>query len=53
MVNGPRAGLAVLGTLDADDRMTRTHGWRPSAPTCWNAPATSTPPASPTSARPG
>ena len=25
MVNGPRAGLAVLGTLDADDRMTHTH----------------------------
>jgi predicted RNA polymerase sigma factor len=25
MVNGPRAGLAVLGTLDADDRMGRNH----------------------------
>jgi len=25
MVNGPRAGLAVLGTLDADDRMANTH----------------------------
>src|SRR5215218_2703127 len=25
MANGPRAGLAVLGTLDADDRMTHTH----------------------------
>ena len=25
MVGGPRAGLAVLGTLDADDRMTHTH----------------------------
>jgi RNA polymerase sigma factor (sigma-70 family) len=25
MVNGPRAGLAVLGTLDTDDRMTNTH----------------------------
>ena len=25
MVNGPRAGLAVLGSLDADDRMTHTH----------------------------
>jgi predicted RNA polymerase sigma factor len=25
MVNGPRAGLAVLGTLDADDRMAHTH----------------------------
>ena len=25
MVDGPRAGLAVLGTLDADDRMTHTH----------------------------
>jgi RNA polymerase sigma factor (sigma-70 family) len=25
MVNGPRAGLALLGTLDADDRMTHTH----------------------------
>jgi RNA polymerase sigma factor (sigma-70 family) len=25
MVDGPRAGLAVLGTLDADDRMGRTH----------------------------
>jgi predicted RNA polymerase sigma factor len=25
MVNGARAGLAVLGTLDADDRMTHTH----------------------------
>jgi predicted RNA polymerase sigma factor len=24
MVDGPRAGLAVLGTLDADDRMTHT-----------------------------
>jgi RNA polymerase sigma factor (sigma-70 family) len=25
MVHGPRAGLALLGTLDADDHMTRTH----------------------------
>jgi RNA polymerase sigma factor (sigma-70 family) len=25
MVNGPRAGLAVLGTLDRDDRMTHNH----------------------------
>jgi predicted RNA polymerase sigma factor len=25
MVNGPLAGLAVLGTLDADDRMTHNH----------------------------
>jgi RNA polymerase sigma factor (sigma-70 family) len=25
MVNGPRAGLALLGTLDNDDRMTHTH----------------------------
>ena len=25
MVDGPRAGLAVLGTLDTDDRMTHTH----------------------------
>jgi RNA polymerase sigma factor (sigma-70 family) len=25
MVDGPRAGLAVLGTLDADQRMTHTH----------------------------
>jgi RNA polymerase sigma factor (sigma-70 family) len=25
MVDGPRAGLAVLGTLDADDRMGNTH----------------------------
>jgi len=25
MVDGPRAGLAVLGTLDADDRMSHTH----------------------------
>ena len=25
MVDGPRAGLAVLGTLDADERMTHTH----------------------------
>jgi RNA polymerase sigma factor (sigma-70 family) len=25
MVDGPRAGLAVLGTLDADDRMRHTH----------------------------
>jgi len=25
MVNGPRAGLAVLGTLDTDDRMAHTH----------------------------
>jgi predicted RNA polymerase sigma factor len=25
MVNGPRAGLAVLGTLGEDDRMTHTH----------------------------
>jgi RNA polymerase sigma factor (sigma-70 family) len=25
MVHGPRAGLALLGTLEADDRMTRTH----------------------------
>jgi RNA polymerase sigma factor (sigma-70 family) len=25
MVNGPRAGLALLGTLDADERMTHTH----------------------------
>jgi RNA polymerase sigma factor (sigma-70 family) len=25
MVHGPRAGLAALGTLDADDRMTHTH----------------------------
>jgi RNA polymerase sigma factor (sigma-70 family) len=25
MVHGPRAGLALLGTLDADDRMTHTH----------------------------
>jgi RNA polymerase sigma factor (sigma-70 family) len=25
MVNGPRAGLALLGTLDADDRMAQTH----------------------------
>ena len=25
MVNGPRAGLAVLGTLDGDDRMTHNH----------------------------
>ena len=25
MVDGPRAGLAVLGTLDADDRMANTH----------------------------
>ena len=25
MVDGPRAGLALLGTLDADDRMVHTH----------------------------
>ena len=25
MVNGPRAGLALLGTLDQDDRMARNH----------------------------
>jgi predicted RNA polymerase sigma factor len=25
MDTGPRAGLAVLGTLDTDDRMTNTH----------------------------
>lgn len=25
MVNGPRAGLALLGTLDTDDRMARNH----------------------------
>ena len=25
MVDGPRAGLALLGTLDADDRMTHNH----------------------------
>ncbi len=25
MVNGPRAGLALLGTLDADERMSHTH----------------------------
>jgi RNA polymerase sigma factor (sigma-70 family) len=25
MVHGPKAGLALLGTLDADDRMTHTH----------------------------
>ncbi len=25
MVNGPRAGLALLGTLEGDDRMARTH----------------------------
>jgi RNA polymerase sigma factor (sigma-70 family) len=25
MVHGPKAGLAVLGTLDADDRMAHTH----------------------------
>jgi RNA polymerase sigma factor (sigma-70 family) len=25
MVHGPRAGLALLGTLEADDRMTQTH----------------------------
>jgi RNA polymerase sigma factor (sigma-70 family) len=25
MVNGPRAGLALLGTLDGDERMTHTH----------------------------
>ena len=25
MVSGPRAGLALLGTLDADDRMAHTH----------------------------
>src|SRR5216684_1392667 len=25
MVNGPRAGLALLGTLDADDHMTHNH----------------------------
>jgi predicted RNA polymerase sigma factor len=25
MVHGPRAGLAVLGALEADDRMTHTH----------------------------
>lgn len=25
MVNGPRAGLALLGTLDADDRMAKHH----------------------------
>jgi predicted RNA polymerase sigma factor len=25
MVDGPRAGLALLGTLEADDRMTHTH----------------------------
>ena len=25
MVDGPRAGLAVLGTLETDDRMSHTH----------------------------
>jgi predicted RNA polymerase sigma factor len=25
MVHGPRAGLAVLGTLEADERMAHTH----------------------------
>ena len=25
MVDGPRAGLALLGTLDADERMAHTH----------------------------
>jgi predicted RNA polymerase sigma factor len=25
MVTGPKAGLALLGTLDTDDRMARTH----------------------------
>ena len=25
MVHGPKAGLALLGTLDSDDRMAHTH----------------------------
>ena len=25
MVHGPRAGLAIVGTLDADERMSHTH----------------------------
>ena len=44
MVNGPRAGLAVLGTLDADDRMTHPPaGGRPRPPAGTRRP--STPPA--------
>ena len=53
MVHGPRAGLAVLGTLDADERMATTTGSRPSGRTCSSWPATPSPPARPTSGRPG
>jgi predicted RNA polymerase sigma factor len=47
MVYGPVAGIALLGTLDADERMAHSHRLRRSGRTCWNRPATLRPPARP------
>ena len=44
MVSGPGAGLDLLATLDADDRMTGHHRLPPSAPICWRWPAIWRPP---------
>ncbi|RAS67317.1 hypothetical protein C8D87_103656 [Lentzea atacamensis] len=33
-VHGPRAGLAVLGMLEADERMAHSPGWKRSGRTC-------------------
>lgn len=49
MVHGPLAGLAVLATIEADERMTQTH--RLEAVRCSSSPETRPRPARPTSGR--
>ena len=41
MVAGPRAGLALLAPLDADEARPGTTGWPPSGLTCWSWPGRS------------
>jgi RNA polymerase sigma factor (sigma-70 family) len=53
MVHGPRAGLALLGTLDTDDRMAHTHRLEAVRDTCWRSRVTRSPPGSPTGERQG
>lgn len=51
-VNGPRAGLALLGTLDADERMIHTHRLEAVRVAPSSLRATRPPPAPPISAPP-
>jgi predicted RNA polymerase sigma factor len=51
MAHGPKAGLDMLATLDADDRMARHHRLAAMRHTCWTWRATTRPPDSSTCRR--